>query len=369
MNQDRSTLESRGSNTIDENHQQILHANNAKIPSLSLYFFASTKHYEPTAYYDFVLSASIFADQGNFKAAWFPERHFVSFGGFSPNPSVLASAVATRTHNLHLRAGSVAAPLHHAVRIAEEWSMIDGLSKGGRVGLSFASGWHETDFVLAANSHRLRKDITSQRIEQVRALWAGKAVEFFDADGKSHEIRLSPEPVTKVLPMWMTSAGNPETYELAGRLGIGVMCALFNQTLRQLQRKIELYRSAWRDAGHPGRGHVVTMVHTCVSEDEKIYEQLRPAMKDYLLSFSSQEPDSAAESDVLDAAVDSYFDGPSLLGSSKKASQMLMDLGQNDIDEVGALIDFGLPYDVILENLPNLSRTYLQLQQLKGGIQ
>jgi hypothetical protein len=92
-------------------------------------------------------------------------------------------------------------------------------------------------------------------------------------------------------------------------------------------------------------------------------------MKDYLLSFSSQEPDSAAESDVLDAAVDSYFDGPSLLGSSKKASQMLMDLGQNDIDEVGALIDFGLPYDVILENLPNLSRTYLQLQQLKGGIQ
>lgn len=353
---------------ISEEHHPILDVNRVKIPSLSLYFFASTKHYEPSTYYDFVLNASIFADQENFKAAWFPERHFVSFGGFSPNPAILASAVARCTHNLHLRAGSVAAPLHHPVRIAEEWSMIDGLSKG-RVGLSFASGWHETDFVLAEDSYKLRKDVTSQRIEQVRALWSGKTVEFFDADGKSHEVRLSPEPVTKVLPIWITSARNPETYELAGRLGIGIMCALFNQSLRQLQRKIDLYRSAWRDAGHPGRGHVVTMVHTYISEDEKIYEQLRPAMKDYLLSFSSQQPGSVAESDVLDVAVESYFDGPSLLGSSKKASQVLVDLGRSDIDEVGALIDFGLPYEDIIKNLPNLSRAYLRLQQSKGMIQ
>jgi natural product biosynthesis luciferase-like monooxygenase protein len=368
MKHDKNTLTSSCNNIIDEKHQQILNMNTFKIPSLSLYFFASTAHYDPTTYYDFVLNASIFADQQNFEAAWFPERHFVSFGGFSPNPAVLASAVATRTRNLRLRAGSVAAPLHHAVRIAEEWSMIDGLSQG-RVGLSFASGWHETDFILAENSHNLRKDITLQRIEQVRALWAGKTIEFFDTDGKSHGVRLSPEPVTKILPIWITSAGNPETYKLAGSLGIGIMCALFNQTLRQLQRKIELYRSAWRDAGHPGRGHVVTMVHTCVSEDKKIYDQIRPVMKDYLLSFSTQEPDSIIENDVLDAAVDSYFDGPSLLGSSKKAYQVLVDLGQNDIDEVGALIDFGLPYNIILKNLPNLAHTYLQLQQFKRGIQ
>ena len=38
-------------------------------------------------------------------------------------------------------------PLHHPIRVAEEWSLVDNLS-GGRVGVSFASGWHPDDFVL-----------------------------------------------------------------------------------------------------------------------------------------------------------------------------------------------------------------------------
>lgn len=336
-------------------------------PALSVYFFASTRNYEAQGYYDFVLDASVFADQQGFTAAWFPERHFVSFGGFSPNPAVLASAVAARTQRLHLRAGSVAAPLHHAVRIAEEWAMVDGLSKG-RVGLSLASGWHQTDFVLAAEPHAQRKDVTNRRLEQLRDLWAGQSVEFNDPDGNRHAVQLSPTPVSKVLPLWMTTAGNPETYELAGRLGVGVMCALFNQTLRQLARKIERYRAAWREAGHAGRGHVVTMVHTCVSEDENLHELLRPVMREYLLSYSSQVGANASD-DVLDAAVESYFDGPSLLGSPERVQQVLLELEHADIDEIGALIDFGLPYEVVLKNLPNLARVYAEVKQLKRGNQ
>ena len=38
-------------------------------------------------------------------------------------------------------------PLHDPVRVAEEWAVIDNLS-GGRVGISFADGWHANDFVL-----------------------------------------------------------------------------------------------------------------------------------------------------------------------------------------------------------------------------
>ena len=38
-------------------------------------------------------------------------------------------------------------PLHNPIRVAEDWAVVDNLS-GGRVGLSFASGWHVNDFAL-----------------------------------------------------------------------------------------------------------------------------------------------------------------------------------------------------------------------------
>jgi alkanesulfonate monooxygenase SsuD/methylene tetrahydromethanopterin reductase-like flavin-dependent oxidoreductase (luciferase family) len=41
-------------------------------------------------------------------------------------------------NQIELRSGSVVSPLHSAIRIAEEWSVVDNLSNG-RVSISFAS--------------------------------------------------------------------------------------------------------------------------------------------------------------------------------------------------------------------------------------
>ncbi|MER7164257.1 LLM class flavin-dependent oxidoreductase, partial [Streptomyces lydicus] len=70
----------------------------------SLYFFASADTVSPQEYYRFVLDAAVQADAAGLNAVWLPERHFVDFGGHSPNPAVLAAAVAVRTENLQIRA-------------------------------------------------------------------------------------------------------------------------------------------------------------------------------------------------------------------------------------------------------------------------
>ena len=94
--------------------------------------------------YQLVTECSKYADQHGFSAIWIPERHFTKEGWLYPNPALLLSALAKETSRIHLRAGSLVAPLHHPLRIAEDWAMLDHLS-GGRVGLSFASGWHPSD--------------------------------------------------------------------------------------------------------------------------------------------------------------------------------------------------------------------------------
>ena len=79
------------------------------------------------------------ADAAGFTSLWTPERHFGEFGGLFPNPAVTSAALATITEHIQLRAGSLISPLHHVVRIAEEWSVVDNLS-GGRAAISFGAG-------------------------------------------------------------------------------------------------------------------------------------------------------------------------------------------------------------------------------------
>lgn len=322
---------------------------------LSLYFFPQARALAAPDYYSMMLRASEFADERGFHAAWFPERHFVDFGGSHPNPSVLAAAVAARTRRLKLRAGSVAAPLHHPVRIAEEWAVVDNLS-GGRAGISFASGWHPDDFVLARDPHDERKKTLMRVAEQVRRLWAGERLTFPNTAGEASHVVTQPRPVQPVLPVWITAAGSPETFRAAGAAGYGVMTALLGQTLRQLRENVDRYRAARQDAGHDGRGDVVVMTHAHVSDDPGLEERLRPALHGYLSSYRAQTGGAGDDEQVLlEAAFQDYLSGPSLLGTRAKAGSVLARLAEAGADEVGCLIDFGLPPQDVLDGLPQLA--------------
>src|SRR5256886_15278587 len=213
---------------------------------------------------------------------WTPERHFHEFGGLYPNPSVTGAALAMITKHVQIRSGSVVAPLHTPIRIAEEWSVVDNLSKG-RVAISFASGWMPEDFVLKPENYANRKDAMFRYIEIVRRLWRGEPVAFPGPLGRDVSVRILPRPIQAELPVWVTTAGSPETYEMAGNVGANVLTHLLGQSIDEVARKITLYRQAWTAAGHPGRGKVTLMLHTFLSASPKyVRDTVRKPLKDYL---------------------------------------------------------------------------------------
>src|SRR5689334_20514198 len=173
---------------------------------LSLFYFANDSGSAEADRYRLLLEGARFADENGLAAVWTPERHFHPFGGTYPNPSVTSAAIAATTKRVKIRAGSVVAPLHHPLRIAEEWSVVDNIS-GGRVGVSFASGWHAVDFALNPAAYANRRTEMYERIEQVRALWRGEAIEVTDGAGKSVKVRSFPPPVQTDLPIWVASVG------------------------------------------------------------------------------------------------------------------------------------------------------------------
>ena len=212
------------------------------------------------------LEGARFADEHGFSAVWTPERHFHSFGGIYPNPSVTSAAIATITQHIAIRAGSVVVPLHDPLRVAEEWSVVDNLLGLGRVAISFASGWHANDFILSPEHYDHRRQIAATQIETIRALWRGQSLRRTNGVGEEVEVKVSlPAPrCNRSCPSGSLRAARRKHFGKPAKIGANLLTHLLGQDLDELAEKIALYRSAYREAGHRGRGKVALMIHTYV---------------------------------------------------------------------------------------------------------
>ncbi|WP_323765903.1 MupA/Atu3671 family FMN-dependent luciferase-like monooxygenase [Marinovum sp.] len=343
--------------------------------------------------YRSLLEGAKFADENGFCAVWTPERHFHAFGGPYPNPSVTGAAVAGVTKNIAVRAGSCVAPLHHTARIAEEWAVIDNLTNG-RAGMAIASGWQPDDFVLRPeNTPPENKPAMLRQIEELRRLWAGEAVEYPKADGTMHAVVTQPRPVSKTLPVWVTTAGNPATWQEAGKIGANVLTHLLGQSVAEVQAKIALYHDALREAGHDPADFTVTlMLHSYLAETrEAAREVAREPMKEYLRSAAGlikqyawafpafKRPEGAKHAfdlsldglseDEMDAilefAFQRYFDESGLFGTVEDAVARVESLKEIGVTEVACLIDYGIAVDTVLAGLRPLAEV---LRRCNAGV-
>ncbi|WP_223785927.1 MupA/Atu3671 family FMN-dependent luciferase-like monooxygenase [Myxococcus sp. AS-1-15] len=337
----------------------------------SLFYFASDEREHTKAKYRLLLEGARFADTHGFKAVWTPERHFHAFGGLYPNPSVVSAALAATTRNIRLRAGSIVLPLHSPIRVAEEWSIVDNLSDG-RVDLSFASGWHPNDFVLAPERFADARTSFFEQISTVRRLWRGEAVSFRNGQGQDVPVQSLPRPVQPDVQVWVTAAGNPETFRAAGASGAHVLTHLLGQNLTELAKKVRIYREAWAAAGHgPGPGHVTLMLHTFMGEDvDDIRQKVNAPLRQYLKSSigllrsvigplpHGGELEALSEADVdqlLAKAIDRYFNQLGLFGNVESCLPLIDRLRELGVDEVACLIDFGMDVDATLAGLETLN--------------
>ena len=244
-------------------------------PTFSLLFFAS----QPAAFqrdkFDLFRETTRFADDHGFEAVWIPERHFHAFGGIFPNPALAGVVLAETTERLRIRAGSVVMPLHHPIRVAEEWAVVDNLSDG-RVDVSFAIGWNPNDFALAPEAYTDRKRRTFDGIEVVRRLWRGESIETANGLGQTTRVQIHPLPRQKDLTVWLTCSGGSERFVEAGEHGFNVLTALLFQGVDDLREKLAAYREARARTGHPGAGRVTLMLHTFIGAGRRVRPRRGP---------------------------------------------------------------------------------------------
>ena len=367
--------------TSDENRALVSGGASVGGMDFSLYYWGNDDGAGPSKY-DLLLEGAKFADTHGFTAVWTPERHFHAFGGPYPNPSVTGAAVAAVTKNIGVRAGSCVAPLHHPARIAEEWAVIDNLTNG-RAGIAFASGWQPDDFVLRPeNTPPANKAALLTSIDQVRRLWRGETVSFPTLKGE-FALQTQPRPVSRELPVWVTTAGNPDTWREAGALGANVLTHLLGQSVAEVADKIRIYHAALRAAGHDPSNHAVTLLlHTFIAPTrEEAREIARAPMKDYLraaaglikqyawafpafkkpqgvanpvdIDIGSLAPDELEA--ILDFAFQRYFDDSGLFGTVDDALARVAEVKAIGVTEIACLIDYGIAPATVLAGLRPLA--------------
>jgi natural product biosynthesis luciferase-like monooxygenase protein len=341
-----------------------------------LMFFGSSGAEETSDKYALVKTATSIADARNFSCVWTPERHFHEFGGLFPNPAVLSAALAVATDRIQIRAGSVVSPIHHAIRIAEEWSVVDNISNG-RVAVSFGSGWNANDFVFFPERYCNRRQFMHEQIEFIQKFWRGEPAFLPTGSGKHAAVTLSPRPVQSELPIWITSSGNQSTFEYAGRIGANVLTHLIEQGITALADKIKLYREARRQAGFDSSTGIVSlMMHTYLGSDPEIVRgQVLIPFGNYIRSAISlereaavsggtisggrklddREADAALDKELVQTTVERYLHEGSLIGTVDSCEAVLTKFQEVGVNEVACLIDFGMESDAVLASLELLN--------------
>jgi natural product biosynthesis luciferase-like monooxygenase protein len=333
----------------------------------SLHFFSGDDLADHADKYQLLIECAKFADKHDFTAVWIPERHFNKFGGLYPNPAIIGAALAVLTERIRLRAGSVILPLHNPIRVAEEWSIVDNLSKG-RVDLCFAAGFHHQDFVLAPELFSERKAIAGREVRTVTNLWRGSPTSLLNGAKELIDVNIFPRPVQPELPTWI-ACRYAEVFEKAGALGAGTLAALLNVNVDQLAERIDIYHDALVKNGHAlSSSRVALMLHTYLGDDiQAVKEKARRPFYEYIRSYvdlvaplaSSFKVDALQMSDAdkeafLAFVYERYFNTSSLIGTVNSCLPFVRKLESIGVTEIACLVDFGLDSDSVLQGLEKL---------------
>lgn len=344
-------------------------------PELSLFFFSADSAERHDDRYRMLFDAAKFADRHGFAAVWTPERHFQRFGGLYGSPAVTGAALAVLTQRIAIRAGSVVLPLQNALRVAEEWAMIDNFSNG-RVAIAAASGWHVNDFVLSSHTYENRYQDMFDKIALIQRLWRGEKVSVLNGAGIATDVGILPPPIQKELPIWLTGQSD-DTFRQAGKLGFNVLTANFalRHDLKEFTRKVQIYRDSMA-AHHGRRGHVTLMAHTYVAKDrDGIKTIARPALASYLkVNLEMQKDNSSGKRDsrsftqltdheseiMIRTQVNNDLHSPlSFVGTLEHCGEQAKNLSECGVDEIACLIDFGIGQEEVMASLRRLA-TLLQ---------
>ncbi len=196
---------------------------------------------------DETLAEARLSEELGFDAIWLAEHHFDGICAYV-DPVSFAAALATATKRIRIGFAVAQMSLHHPIRIAEQLSLIDNISKGRLiVGLGRGTAYNIYDY----QGYGIDPDEAQPRLEEAEEIlfkaWSGEKLEHRGQFWNLKLPALRPRPFTRPHPQVIRAAsGEASMVELARQ---GRPFLMNVQSYAVTRHRMELYRRTLHEQG------------------------------------------------------------------------------------------------------------------------
>jgi alkanesulfonate monooxygenase SsuD/methylene tetrahydromethanopterin reductase-like flavin-dependent oxidoreductase (luciferase family) len=323
------------------------------------YFTLSDNHYENNTrtanqFIQHILDEALYADAIGMNSAWVGEHHFSTLG-VNSSPEMLLTYLAARTTRIRLAPAVTVLPLHHPIRVAEQWATLDLLSNG-RVDFAAGRGYDEREYVPFGADFRNNQPIFEEGMEILQRLWrADGPVSHHGKHFQFEDVEITPMPVQRPLPAYVASFSKP-SIELAGRLGYGLVVAPFAAAMSfgGLKQVTDLYNETCARHGNPPKRKICSyFIHFADDDASQTAARARQIRyyRECVIAALPGDPATAPPSyrysiDMVErlkkVQPEDLRDNSVLIGSSAQITESLKKVESAGFDEVILYFNVGL---------------------------
>jgi alkanesulfonate monooxygenase SsuD/methylene tetrahydromethanopterin reductase-like flavin-dependent oxidoreductase (luciferase family) len=214
-----------------------------------------------------IVDLAVLGEELGFSGAWIGEHHASDY--IVSNPQMLLAAVAVRTKRVRLGTAVSLLANADAVRIAEDFATLDLLSNG-RAELGIGSGITEHTFQLFGQDIEKAAEIGAEKTALLTRLWTEREVTW-SGEFRSPIIDTRIEPRTfsgKPIPITVATGGTEATARRAGLSGHKLALLTVIGDYKSSRPIADIYRAAYREAGHDPAGMSVSVTGYCYLEED-----------------------------------------------------------------------------------------------------
>ena len=207
----------------------------------------------------------------------FNEHHYSSYGTM-PSPNLIAAALSQRTKKIKIGVLGNILPLRdHPVRVAEEYAMIDCLSKG-RLIAGFVRGIPAEYVWYGVNPEESRGRF-QEAYDLIMTAWTNSVWSFDGEFYKLKDCAIWPRPVQQPHPPIWIAARSAESIEWCVKRHLP--CAQVYQTTGQIEDTFNYYRSKAKEDGWEAKPDDFILCRHIYIDDSnrKAQEIAEPAMR------------------------------------------------------------------------------------------
>ena len=333
------------------------------------YFTLSDNHYanNPRLANQFVsdiTDEALYAEELGMHSAWIGEHHFNSLGVLSC-PDLILAFVAARTNRIRLAPAVTVLPLHHPIRVAEQWATLDLISNG-RVDFATGRGYDRKEYEPFHVDFDHNQSIFEEGLEIVRRLWSEEERMSHHGEHFSFDnVRITPTPVQQPIPTYVGSFSQP-SIDLAARLGCGLIVAPFAAAMSfgGLRQVADRYcETCAKHDRAPGRMMCSYFTHFADNEAQQAEQRARQIRyyKECVIPAFPTDPKNIPPSyryfiDMVDklqnVQPEDLTENSVLIGSSRQIIDSLKKVEAAGIDEVILYFNVGMkPHTQVREEM------------------